>query len=103
MAKAEVITDVTAQCSVMGDLHHAIAARLMTHADVRAELADIVAGRKTVRCSADRIVVFDSTGTAAQDVASASLIYERALAQRVGQPVDFLSVGPAAPVTPGLG
>ena len=80
MAAADVVTDVTEQCRIMGDLHHAIAAGAMTSADVSAELCELVAGRKAVRCDASGIVVFDSTGTAVQDVASAAIVYERALA-----------------------
>ena len=39
----------------------------------------------------DSIVVFDSTGTAAQDVASAIAVYDRAREAGVGETVDFLA------------
>jgi alanine dehydrogenase len=80
MAAAAIVTDVTAQCAEMGDLHHALAAGSVNLADVRAELAEIVARTRTGRCSAEEILVFDSTGTALQDVAAAAAIYERAAA-----------------------
>ena len=70
------------QCSInaleMGDLRHAVAAGAMTARSVHAELADLVTGRKPGRTSADEITLFDSTGTALQDVAAAASIYERA-------------------------
>ena len=78
MARAKVVVDVLDQCAIMGDLHHAIAAGAMTAADVHADLAGIVTGAKLGRERNDEIVVFDSTGTAIQDVASAALVYERA-------------------------
>jgi alanine dehydrogenase len=56
----------------------------VTTSDVRAELSDVVVGRRPGRTSVDEIIVFDSTGTAIQDVASAAWIYERALASNVG-------------------
>ena len=84
MAAAAVVTDVTDQCAVMGDLHHAIAAGLMSRGQVRAELGELVTARRLGRASAAEIAVFDSTGVAIQDVASAALIYERATAAGVG-------------------
>jgi alanine dehydrogenase len=78
MAKALVVADVLDQCAVMGDLHHAIRAGLMDRGAVHAELAELVTGRKPGRTSEDQITLFDSTGTALQDVASAACIYERA-------------------------
>jgi alanine dehydrogenase len=89
MAKAKVVTDVTAQCASMGDLHHALHAGAMRLEGVHAELGDIVAGAKPGRTRDDEIVVFDSTGTAIQDVASASLAYHRAIERGVGLKVDL--------------
>ena len=45
---------------------------------LRAELAEVVTKRKPGRLSADEITIFDSTGTALQDVACAALAFERA-------------------------
>ena len=56
----------------------------MTAADVHAELADLVAGAKPGRTSAEEITVFDSTGTALQDVAAAATVYENAIARGRG-------------------
>lgn len=89
MAKAAVVADVTDQCAHMGDLHHAIAAGVMCAADVRAELADLVTGAHPGRCDPAEIIVFDSTGVAVQDVASAALAYERARASGRGVPFTF--------------
>lgn len=80
MAKALVVPDVADQCALMGDLHHAIAAGLMERGQIHAELADLVTGTRPGRTSNDQITLFDSTGTALQDVASAAMIYERAQA-----------------------
>lgn len=78
MAKALVIADVLDQCAAMGDLRHAIAAGAIDRRAVHAELAELVAERKRGRTSDGQITLFDSTGTALQDVASAAVIYERA-------------------------
>lgn len=78
MARAKVVTDVLDQCLVMGDLRHAIAAGAMTRDQVHAELGDIIAGARPGR-TGEEVAIFDSTGTAIQDVASAAAAYRRAL------------------------
>lgn len=86
MARAKVVVDVLEQCLAMGDLHQAVKAGAMTSAQVYADLGDIVIGAKPGRTRDDEIVVFDSTGTALQDAASAALIFERARAAGKGTP-----------------
>jgi alanine dehydrogenase len=89
LANNVVIADVLDQCATIGDLHHALDAQLMRREDVRAELAQVVAGSTPGRLSPEEIIVFDSTGTALQDVAVAALAYERALERGVGIAIDL--------------
>ncbi len=84
---SRVVVDDLAQAAALGDLHHAIAAGVIAAADVHATLGQVIAGRRQGRTSAEEIIVFDSTGTALQDVAAAALVYERA--QRTGRGVRF--------------
>jgi len=79
LAGNKVVTDVTEQCATLGELHHALEARLVTRADVHAELGEMAAGRKPGRTSADEIAIFDSTGMALQDAAASLVVYEKAL------------------------
>jgi alanine dehydrogenase len=78
MAKSKIVTDITEQSAVMGDLHHALDAGTVILSDVHAQLGEIVSGQKNGRESAEEIIVFDSTGMALQDVAAAALLYEKA-------------------------
>ena len=84
-----IVVDSLEQCSTIGDLHHALREGAITRNDVHAELGEVVAGRKSGRTSSEEIVVFDSTGMALQDVAAASLVYERALRSQVGIRLTF--------------
>jgi ornithine cyclodeaminase/alanine dehydrogenase len=90
LAANAVVTDVLEQCATMGDTHHALAADIMTRDDVRAELSDVVAGKRG-RESDEEILIFDSTGTALQDVAAAAIVYERALKANEGFAIDLSS------------
>jgi ornithine cyclodeaminase/alanine dehydrogenase-like protein (mu-crystallin family) len=82
VASVKVVADVLEQCVAIGELHHAIDGGFMCRDDVYGELAPIVAGDLPGRERDDEIIVFDSTGTALEDVAAAALVYERAKGRR---------------------
>jgi len=89
MAKHKIVCDILEQCAVMGDLHHALDAGVLTRADVHAELGEVVAGRKPGRESEEEIIIFDSTGMALQDVAAAAFLYEKAQRDGAGVRLNF--------------
>jgi alanine dehydrogenase len=91
LSTSKVVVDLLDQCATIGELHHALDEGLMTREQVHAELGEVIAGSKSGRTSADEITVFDSTGTALQDVASAIIVYERAVADGKGIEIDFAS------------
>lgn len=91
LASSKVVVDVMEQCATIGDLHHALDAGLMRREDVHAELGDIVSGRRPARESAGEVIIFDSTGTALEDVAAASLVYERAIELGAGSQISLTS------------
>lgn len=80
LASATLVVDVLDQCAEIGELQHALAAGLMTRDRVHAELADVVAGRRPGRTRDDEVTLFDSSGTALQDVAAAVAVYDKACA-----------------------
>jgi alanine dehydrogenase len=77
LASNKTVVDSLEQASKIGELHHAIHSGSMSQGQVYAELGDIIAGHKKGRTSADEIIIFDSTGTALQDVAAAAIVYEK--------------------------
>jgi len=89
LASAKVVVDSLDQCAEIGELHHAIEAASMRREDVHAELGEIVAGRKRGRTDDEEITVFDSTGTALQDVAAAASVYAAATRLRKGIEIEL--------------
>jgi ornithine cyclodeaminase/alanine dehydrogenase-like protein (mu-crystallin family) len=87
LAHSRVVVDSLAACAAGGDLHHAIDAGLMTEQGIYGELSAIAAGRLPSRRTPDEVFVFDSTGTALQDVAAAALVYRHAAASGAGMRV----------------
>jgi alanine dehydrogenase len=89
LASSKIIVDLAEQASSIGELHHAIEKGILTQADVHAELGEVIAGLKKGRTSDDEIIIFDSTGTALQDVAASAIVYEKVLATTIGTSLNF--------------
>ncbi len=87
MSSSRIVVDVLDQCLAMGDLHHAVTAGVLSAENVWSELGPVVAGTRNVSTAAGEIYIFDSTGTAAQDVAAAIQVYGRAVEGGIGVPV----------------
>jgi alanine dehydrogenase len=89
VAGATLVVDVLDQCAEIGELQHVLAAGLMTREQVHAELGDVVTGRRPGRTRHEEITIFDSSGTALQDVAAAVAVYEKARATGRGTEVKL--------------
>jgi ectoine utilization protein EutC len=76
--------DRQSQCAALGELHHAIAAGLLTAEQRFAELGQIIAGTAPSRVSAAQVTVCDLTGTGVQDTAIATFARHRAAVAGAG-------------------
>jgi ornithine cyclodeaminase len=77
LAKADrLFADRVVQTAQYGNLHHAIAAGLLTRERVTGELGDLVAGRLAGRENAHQVTVADLTGVGVQDAAIAEAVVE---------------------------
>jgi len=77
LARADkLVADRVFQTERYGNLHHAIAAGVVTREKVYAELGDLAAGRLPGRESASEITVADLTGVGVQDAAIAQAVVE---------------------------
>jgi len=85
----KIVVDLAEQSATIGELHHAIEEKKMTMAAIHAELGMIIAGKKPGRESDKEIIIFDSTGMALQDVAAAAIVYEKAMARKIGTKLNF--------------
>lgn len=75
------------------DLQEAVAQGAFSPNDIYAELGELVAGMKMGRVRVEDITLFRSVGIALEDVAAASLAYERAVRSGVGSVVDLQKKG----------
>lgn len=82
IGRAEIFVDTYAGAlAEAGDLVQPLASGVLARERVRAELAELVAGKHPGRRSAEEITLFKSVGTALEDLCAASLALERAEAQ----------------------
>jgi alanine dehydrogenase len=82
VASTELFCDEWEQASHGGELTGAVAAGLVSRADVR-ELGDVLTGAAPGRSGPDAITLFDSTGLAIQDLAICLALLSAQRASRV--------------------
>jgi ornithine cyclodeaminase len=88
MAEAAVFADSRESVSSeAGDF--LIARREGADNPVRAELGELLAGTATGRADDDELTVFESLGLAAEDLAAASFLYEKAARLGAGTAAEF--------------
>ena len=80
LTRAKIVVDDLAQARHSGEINVPLARGELALDAVYGNLGSIVAGMKQGRVSDDEITVFDSTGLAIQDMATAKIVYEKALA-----------------------
>lgn len=85
IAHVSYVADRLAQTRRLGELHHAIAAGLVSPDEAFPELGQVIAGQAPGRTSPQAITLADLTGTGVQDTAIATLAHRRAVAAGVGQ------------------
>lgn len=90
VSRCSIVCDILEQCIHVGELQYAPAAGATGYTNVRGQLGEVVTGKVTGRQNPGELILFDSTGTALQDVAAAALIYERCRARGLGQTFSFL-------------
>jgi ornithine cyclodeaminase/alanine dehydrogenase-like protein (mu-crystallin family) len=72
-----------------GELKHAIDAGLVSDSHVLGEIGDVLSGKVVGRTGNHDITVYKSLGVAAQDLAAAHVIYDRAVRDGIGTSVPF--------------
>ncbi len=87
--EAKVVVDDIAQARHSGEINVAIKEGLFPVNDIYATLGEIVAGKKAGRVD-DEITVFDSTGLAIQDIATARMLFEKAKQNNIGHDFDVV-------------
>lgn len=98
VARAAVFVDTyEGAMAEAGDLLIPMAEGTFRRDQIRAELAEVVSGRRPGRTSPDEITLFKSVGFAIEDLAAAELAYRKARANGIGIPFDLEGAPVPAP------
>ncbi|MEP6757195.1 MAG: ornithine cyclodeaminase family protein [Chthonomonadales bacterium] len=85
----KIVVDSIEQAKLeAGDLQQAVDGRRFRW-EQAIELSDVVSGRFPGRSNAEEITLFKSNGIALEDLAAASLVYDRAIANGLGRPIEL--------------
>ena len=82
------VADRQSQTSILGELHHALKANLVSKDKKFTELGDVIDTQTKGRKSEDQITVCDLTGTGVQDTAIARYAFEIAMKNNLGLQLD---------------
>ncbi len=84
LKRARIVVDDIPQASHSGEVNVPLSKGLILEKDIFCELGEVITGRKKARTKDSDITVFDSTGLAIQDVATADMVYRKALEKGIG-------------------
>ena len=84
LKRAKIIVDDIRQASHSGEVNVPISNGSLLVNDIFGELGEVLTGKKKPRTNDSDITVFDSTGLAIQDVATADMVYRKALKANMG-------------------
>jgi alanine dehydrogenase len=87
--RSKIVVDDIVQALHSGEVNVPLSKNYISENDIHAQLGEVIVGLKPGRTSEDEITIFDSTGLAIQDVASAHLVYQRALSKGLGRYVKM--------------
>lgn len=88
---AVLIVDDIEQASHSGEVNNPLTSGELTLQDIDGTLGEIIIGKKKGRTQKSQITVFDSTGLAVQDLASAAHILKKIAADSTIPTFDFMS------------
>ncbi|QFU84528.1 ornithine cyclodeaminase family protein [Natronorubrum aibiense] len=97
LLNAKITIDDHAQTTHSGEINVPYSDGTITDNDIYADLGEIIVGTKDGRTSDDGITVFDSTGLAIQDVATAHIAYHAAKENGNGTEFDLLGFANSQP------
>ena len=84
LKRAKIIVDDIEQASHSGEVNVPISKGSLSVKDIFGELGEMITGKKKARMKDSDITVFDSTGLAIQDIATADMVYRKALEANIG-------------------
>jgi alanine dehydrogenase len=87
---ATVVVDDLRQSIHAGEINVPVAMGIYKKEQIHATLGEIINGNKSSRTNDEMITVFDSTGLAIEDIATAGMIYKKAMQSGTGLSINLV-------------
>jgi alanine dehydrogenase len=81
---SKIVIDDWEQASHSGEINIPVLDGVIGKGDIHGKIGDVIIGNKTGRSNDNEVTIFDSTGLAVQDIATAWKVYEKAVEMGVG-------------------
>lgn len=89
LKNSKIVIDDWHQASSSGEINVPLRKKILQEKDIYAQLEEIIIHKKKGRTNDKEITVFDSTGLAVQDVATAWLVFKIAKKKNIGTWIEF--------------
>ena len=90
LKRAKVFVDDWEQALHSGEINVPLSKGIIQREDIVGTLGEMMAGKIQGRIDKEQVTVFDSTGLAIQDIATAKIVYEKAVEKGIGKKVSFI-------------
>ena len=90
LLKSKIIIDEWKQARHSGEINVPLEEGIIKKEDVYAKLGDIIIDKKPGRENDGEITIFDSTGLAVQDIATAWYVYQKSVSRGMGQKISLM-------------
>lgn len=88
---AKIVGDIKSQIVAVGETQNPISLGIINKDKVHGDLGEVITGKVSGRLTDDEIIIYDSTGTAIQDIACAAYIYEKLIDNNEIEEIDFFN------------
>ena len=91
LLRSKIIIEDWEQASHSGEINVPVSEGVLGKGDIHAKIGDVLIGNKMGRSNDKEITIFDSTGLAVQDIATAWKVYEKAIKLDIGHKMDLMA------------
>lgn len=88
---SKIVIDDWDQASHSGEINVPLRDGILNKTDIHSKIGEVITAKKPSRLTSAEITIFDSTGLAVQDIATAWKVYGKALEMDIGYKMDLLA------------
>jgi alanine dehydrogenase len=88
---SKIVIDDWEQASHSGEINVPLSEGILNKNNIHAKIGEVITTKQPARINSNEITIFDSTGLAVQDIATAWKVYEKAVEMDIGHKMDLMA------------